>query len=364
MKKIILAIIILITVVFGAFMYEKSKYVSSEAVFVATDSLTNLSFKIGGKINNMTKLAGDKVQKGELLASLETSSLNTSFKEIEYKIKSQQYNLNSLITQKDKLKKSLDLKSQIAKNNLLKTEYDLKNLFFQLKANKAKLEKLTFDKDKFYKLYKSKKISFEKYYKVLTEYRYFLNIYNSQEQNYKAIKIGVENIKKNLELVQNQYKELSILSDKILALKNQIKALSEMKDNLAIKLNDSNLTAPFDGVIAKKFVNKDMIVKKGSFIYSIVNPKDIYIKVLLSEKKLKGIKIGSKAVVSLDALDDEIDGEVEKIMPVSASTFSLVPRDIASGEFTKLDQRFIVKIKIPYNPNIRIGMSGEVKIYK
>ena len=51
-------------------------------------------------------------------------------------------------------------------------------------------------------------------------------------------------------------------------------------------------------------------------------------------------------------------------MPVSASTFSLVPRDIASGEFTKLDQRFIVKIKIPYNPKVRIGMSGEVKIYK
>jgi len=107
-----------------------------------------------------------------------------------------------------------------------------------------------------------------------------------------------------------------------------------------------------------------MIIKNGTFIYSIINPKDIYIKVLLSEKKLKGIKQGDKAIIKLDALDGELEGKVEKIMPVSASTFSLVPRDIASGEFTKLEQRFIVKIKIQYKPTIKIGMSGEVKIYK
>ncbi len=53
------------------------------------------------------------------------------------------------------------------------------------------------------------------------------------------------------------------------------------------------------------------------------------------------IKIGNTVVIKLDAIgDQEYSGKVISILPASASTFSLVPRDIASGEFTKLDQRF------------------------
>ena len=364
MKKIILAIIILITVGFGVFMYEKNKYVSSEAVFVATDSLTNLAFKIDGKIEKMTKLAGDKVKKGELLAKLQTNILNTKLKEIDYKIKTQNHTINTLKLNKQKLKNELDIRQNIVKNNILEMDKKLNALDFQIKANKVKLEKLKFDKNKFYKLYKSKKISYDKYQTISTEYRYLQNMIFAQKENYKVLKISKNNLLQNLNIIKNNYKQLDVLDEQIKSIKNQIESLKEIKKDIVIKLNDSNLIAPFSGIIAKKFVNKDMVIKKGTFIYSLVNPKDIYIKVLLSEKKLSPVKIGSKAVVTLDALHNKIDGVVEKIMPVSASTFSLVPRDIASGEFTKLDQRFIVKIKIPYNKNIRIGMSGEVKIYK
>jgi len=364
MKKIILAIIILITIGFGVFMYEKNKYVSSEAVFVATDSLTNLAFKIDGKIKNMTKLAGDRVQKGDLLASLETTTLQTKSKEIEYKIKAQQHSINTLVLNQKKLKKTLDIKQNIVKNNMLEIDKKRKALNFQIKANEVKLNKLKFDKDKFYKLYKAKKISYDKYNKIKTEYEYLKNMILSQKENYGLLQIEKENLLQNLNIIKNDYIQLDVLQQQINSLNNQIESLNELKKDILIKLNDSKLFAPFNGMIAKKFVNKDMVIKKGVFIYSIVNPKDIYIKVLLSEKKLSGVKIGSKAIITLDALKNDIEGKVEKIMPVSASTFSLVPRDIASGEFTKLDQRFIVKIKIPYNPQIRIGMGGEVKIYK
>ena len=365
MKKIILAIIILITVGFGAFMYEKSKYVSSEAVFVATDTLTNLAFKIDGKIASMTKKAGDKIQQGEILATLQTATLKTKLKEIEYKIKSQNHNIISISLNKEKLKNELDIKQNIAKNNLLEIENKLKALNYQIKANQAKLDKLKFDKNKFYKLYKSQKISHDKYQKIATEYKYLKNMIEAQKENYKALNVEKTNLAKNIELIKNSYKELNILDEKIEVLYNQLESLKEIKKSISIKLNDSNLTAPFNGVVAKKFVNPATVIKKGTFIYSIVNPKDIYIKVLLSEKKLAGVTIGSKAVVNLDAFDKTYDGKVIKIMPVSASTFSLVPRDIASGEFTKLDQRFVVKIKLnKYDDKIRIGMGGEVKIYK
>ena len=364
MKKIILGLILIIALVFGIFMYQKNEYVHSEAVFVATDSLTNVAFKIDGKIKTMTKEAGDSIKKGDLLASLYTNTLQTKLKEIDYKIKSINYTLSELSIQKEKLKSDLDIKSNISKNSIDEIGLQIKSLKYQISANQEKLKKLKFDKDKFYKLYKSKRISFDKYNTINTEYKYLFNIINSQKENLKLLQTKQNSAKQNLKLVKNSYKQLNILDKKIESLYNNLLALKENKKALIIRDNDSNLTAPFDGVIAKKFVNPNMVIEKGTFIYSIVNPKDIYIKVLLSEKKLAPIGIGSKAVVKLDAFDKEFDGKVVKIMPVSASTFSLVPRDIASGEFTKLDQRFIVKIKIPYDTRLRIGMGGEVKIYK
>jgi len=53
---------------------------------------------------------------------------------------------------------------------------------------------------------------------------------------------------------------------------------------------------------------------------------------------------------------------VQSILPTSASTFSLVPRDISSGEFTKLDQRFVVRIKLNEKQGLKIGMSLTVAI--
>ena len=364
MKKIILGLIILISIVFGVFMYQKNSYVHSEAVFVATDSLTNVGFKLDGKINKMTKQEGDFVSKNELLATLETKTLNTKIKEIKYKIISIQNQLSGLSFQKDKLVTELKINKNIIDNEINKTNQKIESLNYQILANEARLKKLKFDKDKFYKLYKSKKISFDKYNKIKTEYEYLLNMILSQKENIKTLKITKNSLNEKLKLNKNNYKNLDILDTKIESLYNQLLSLKEIKNSLDIKIADSKLTSPFDGVIAKKFVNQDTVIKKGSFIYSIVNPKDIYIKVLLSEKKLKGLKIGNKAIVTLDAYNKDIKGKIIKIMPVSASTFSLVPRDIASGEFTKLEQRFIVKIKIPYNKVLRIGMSGEVKIYK
>jgi len=364
MKKIILGLIILISIGFGMFMINKSNYIHSEAVFVATDSLTNLGFKLDGKIDKMGKEVGDKVRKGDFLASLETKTLQAKIDEVKFKIISIQYKLSSLSIQKDKISNELKIDENIIKNEINQTMKKVTSLEFEIKANNEKLIKLKFDNDKFYKLYKQNKISFDTYNSVKTEYNYLFNIIKSKQESLKVLKIALNSLEEKLKLNKNNYKSLDILDENIEELYNQKLALEETKKQLLIALKDSVLNAPFDGVIAKKFVNSSTVIEKGTFIYSIVNPENIYVKVLLSEKKLAGLKVGDKAVIKLDAFDEEFNGKVFKIMPVSASTFSLVPRDIASGEFTKLDQRFIVKIELKYNPKMRIGMGGEVKIYK
>jgi len=75
-------------------------------------------------------------------------------------------------------------------------------------------------------------------------------------------------------------------------------------------------------------------------------------------------EIGDAVKVNSGPFKD-FDGVVSKILPASAATFALVPRDISSGEFTKLAQRFYVRIRFNKLPkDVKVGMSGEVKIEK
>jgi len=104
-------------------------------------------------------------------------------------------------------------------------------------------------------------------------------------------------------------------------------------------------------------------VKKGAFVYALTDPKQLYCEVHLSEKKIHGVKKGSDVTIKVDAIEDRTyHGVVESIAPTSVSTFSLVPRDIASGEFTKLDQRFIVRIKLDNFDGLRAGMGATIAI--
>jgi len=143
----------------------------------------------------------------------------------------------------------------------------------------------------------------------------------------------------------------------------QIKALEAAEADLENKITYTTLKAPFCGVIAKRFIVAPRVVGAGTPVYALVDPTALYAEVLLSEKKLHGIRPGSPVEITVDALEEkEIEGEVESIAPTSASTFSLVPRDIASGEFTKLDQRFVVRIRLKETRGLRAGMSIAVAI--
>jgi len=185
----------------------------------------------------------------------------------------------------------------------------------------------------------------------------------------KALKSELSSLKISLQKADKAIKLAFVSLDELKELQSSIDEVKENKNVLLTKLQDienkisyATLKVPFNGVVAKKFITAPKIVNAGYPIYSIVDNKNLYCEVLLSEKKMQGIKVGSKATIEVEAVKEKFKGEVQSIAPVSASTFSLVPRDIASGEFTKLDQRFIIKIKLNKTNNLRAGMGASVAI--
>jgi membrane fusion protein (multidrug efflux system) len=79
------------------------------------------------------------------------------------------------------------------------------------------------------------------------------------------------------------------------------------------------------------------------------------------------MKQGQPATVDVDAFGgDRLHGTLESLAPGSGSSFSLLPFEPGTGNFTKIVQR--VPVRIRFDPdqamagNLRPGLSATVKV--
>ena len=370
MKKkialLILGILIIISVGFLIkYMNYNKNYVTSDAGFIKTDSLTYLSFKVDGKINYLPFTAGDKIKKHQLIASLDTTELNTTLNQTKFNILSFQNKIDSMQAEKEKLINDIKLNNKLNENQLKILNKNIEANKLTIKSMEVQLKKLKDDYERYSFLYQRKKVSKNEYESITTNYNSMKFKIKSAQKSLESMILSKNNLLIKQKLIENEKNNVKKLSKTIQSLLNSKKATQKQAKLIEEKIKDSFIYAPFNGIIAKKQVNNYEVIKKGENIVALVNPKDIYVSVFLQETKLKGLKIGNPATIRVDALDKKYKVKVETILPVSASTFAIVPRDLSSGEFTKLTQRFIVKLKI-VNPDekLRVGMSCEVTIKK
>ncbi len=360
-------VIIVLVVVFGYMGYDylsfRTKNAVSDAGFVKSDSLSILNFKVGGKITKLYKISGDRIKKGELLASLDKRDFEVAKQKTSNAISAISDQIEAIKLKQTRIKNDIAISKKVAITDIKSYKQKIEALKLSIKSADSKLSLLNKDTRRFKNLLKQKLISKNRYEQVLSSKNSLYNAILAKKKDLVSAQINLDNVKEKLNLAINKKLILKELTKEIGALKYKKKALEDTLKEIDNKIGYCDIYAPFDGVVAKRFANDDRVVAKGYPVYAVVNPKDIYAEVLLSEKKLYGVKKGDKVIISADAIKDKkFRGVVESIMPTSASTFSLVPRDIASGEFTKLDQRFVVRIKLEDKTGLRVGMSLNIAI--
>jgi membrane fusion protein (multidrug efflux system) len=117
------------------------------------------------------------------------------------------------------------------------------------------------------------------------------------------------------------------------------------------KLTDTQITAPFDGVVAKRWVVAGDVVQPGQPILAIYDLQHVWVTANLEETKLSRIGLGDSVDISVDAYPGrEFVGTVTLIGAAAASQFSLLPPANASGNFTKVTQRVPIRISIGAPP--------------
>lgn len=323
-KSMVWLIVILAVAVIIAFLWwwNYRKYISTDDANINSYRISVAS-QIMAPMSKLYAWEGDTVKAGMLLAELDSSAIVAQLQEA---IARREQTAANLKLDRENLNTAI--------KNLRLAEID----YHQAEVN--------YKRDK--KLYGDEAVSQE--------------TFQEAEDTYKSTRIKVEVAKDRINVARAQ----------IAAGEAAIASADAAIESARVSLGYYRITAPADGVIAKRWSLPGDMIQPGQTLFTINEGKDLWVAVYLEETKFSHIRLGQLADFTLDAYPGlTFSGTIFYIGSNTASEFSLIPPNNASGNYTKVAQRIPLKISIDKvegkkhkEPKLVSGMSATVKIVK
>lgn len=129
----------------------------------------------------------------------------------------------------------------------------------------------------------------------------------------------------------------------------------------------ATILAPVAGVVGNRQVRPGDYVQPGTRLLTLVPLHDLYVTANFKETQTARMRPGQPATIDADALPGrELRGVVDSIAPGSGSSFSLLPFEPGTGNFTKIVQRVAVRIRFagtqPGVDQLRPGLSVTARV--
>ncbi len=136
----------------------------------------------------------------------------------------------------------------------------------------------------------------------------------------------------------------------------------------ALALERMRITAPVNGVVARKGVQLGQRVNAGTPLLSIVEIDDAWVDANFKEVQLQRMRIGQPVELRSDLYGDEVvyHGRIKGFSPGTGAAFALLPAQNASGNWIKIVQR--VPVRIALDPQelaehpLRVGLSMHAEV--
>jgi len=127
----------------------------------------------------------------------------------------------------------------------------------------------------------------------------------------------------------------------------RVEAARASVDVIDQQIADTRVTAPFRGVVAKRWLLPGDVVQPGQPVFTLYDLEGVWVTAVFEETKLRYLPVGTTVDLSVDAYPDhDFSGKVILVGAAAASQFSLIPPANASGNFTKVTQRVPLRIAI------------------
>jgi membrane fusion protein (multidrug efflux system) len=162
-------------------------------------------------------------------------------------------------------------------------------------------------------------------------------------------------------------RQLAALKAQRNSAEGKLEEATAQRDQAKLNLSYTEIRAPVDGMIAGRSVQVGNCVSPGTGLMAMVPLSQIYVEANYREVQLQHVKAGQPATIHVDAYNIDLSGTVVDVPAATGTTFTPLPPENATGNFTKIVQRLPVKIIVapdqPLARLLRVGMSVETTIH-
>ncbi|WP_188067857.1 HlyD family secretion protein [Brevibacillus brevis] len=355
----VVSIAVLGTVLFGSNVSSVAGQNTTKLAGVIEGTEVDLSFKMGGSIEQLSLKEGDEVKAGQVVATLSSAEILAKKEQAEaaYKLS---------LVKLDQAKKGVSVTDSSSNAQVDQAKAVVNSAQAQLDANKngARSEEITQLKAKLHAAQTSNQIAatnLERMKKLLAEGAVpQVKVEEAQMQADKAqaeFKAAEEQLKmaqtgsrkEQVDAAQAQLDQAKAAYNQAVAGRGQVGlkeldvksaeanvmqakgALAEME----AYVNNTKLTAPVDGIVKAVAVQKGELVSQGFTVLTIQTKSDNYVKFYVNEYMLSNVKTGDQVKLFVPALNREVDAKVVTVAPaadfaVKKATQELGDRDIRS----------------------------------
>ncbi|MDR3288917.1 MAG: HlyD family secretion protein [Peptococcaceae bacterium] len=358
--RIVIAILIVAAAaVFGGRWYIQLKTtVTTDNAKVAAD-LVSITSEVSGKITDVFVQEGEAVEAGQLIAKVDDSQYRINLSQVE-----------AALAQAE----AASALSQVAvislPNNIKAAQLAIDKAASALAAAKAQAEicQLTVEDSK--RALDQHTILYQQGVIAREDLNGYQTKYDTAVKNYEAANANVSAAQDTVATAQAQLDNLNATGNESVAAQTKqtqanYDSVQANYDSAQLALTHTAIISPIAGNVVKVSALQGQNLGSGSTVCTITNPSRIWITANIEEKKIGRIHIGDPVTFTVDAYPNVVfAGQVEEIGGATQSSFSILPTESTSGNFTKVAQRFPVKISVVQQEEhiLRPGMSANVII--
>lgn len=277
----------------------------------------SLAFQVSGRLESMNFEEGQKVKKGDVIATLDKALYKEQLNQISAQVEVQKAQLSKLekgyrVEEIEKARATMNQKKALMQNA---------------------------------------KTTLKRYKKLLLTKSTSQENYDAKKTAYESANALYQFAKNSLKLLQNGYEKEDILSAKA-----ELASLEAQKNQHQLNLNYTTLYAPSNGTILTRVYEIGSIVNASQIVVEVAKDDDYWVRSYMSERYLGLIKQGMKALVYTDS-GNNYEGVVSFISPLAEFT----PKSVQTQDLrTDLVYRFRITLS-SYDDMIKQGMPVTIK---
>jgi len=187
------------------------------------------------------------------------------------------------------------------------------------------------------------------------------NLLINQDRIEKLLKDGAAT-KKQLDDINGQ---IDLVNSQIASIKTQnVSIISELEvvntqiSQVEESINKCNIKNPIEGIVLEKYAEANEITTFGKPLYKIADMNEMILRIYVSGGQLSEIKLGQEVEVLIDK-DDKTNTKLNGVISWISASAEFTPKIIQTKE-ERVNMVYAVKVKVQNDGSLKIGMPGEV----